>query len=189
LTGRFDADLREAYLALRQETRLKWERDLPFDELISDRWERARSLGFGEGSSIYGSSYVYGDVKVGSGVWIGPFTILDGTGGLEIGDHCSISAGVQIYSHDSVARAISGGRAPIARSPVVIEARCYIGPQTVISRGVTIGTGAILGAGSFVDRSVPAESFAAGTPARVIGHVEVTSDDEIRIERVVDERR
>ncbi len=75
----------------------KWQRTLPFGDYIVDRWKKAECLGFGEGSTIYDSSLVFGDVKVGKNTWIGPFTILDGSGGLEIGSNCSISAGVQIY--------------------------------------------------------------------------------------------
>ncbi len=104
-----------------------------------DRWEKARLLGFGEGSSIYDSSLVLGRVKVGSQTWIGPFTVLDGSGGLEIGDHCSISSGVQIYSHDTVERSLSGGEAPIVRAATRIGSNCYIGPNAVIAKGVTIG--------------------------------------------------
>lgn len=44
---------KELYYALRQEMRQKWKRDLPLEELLFDRWERAKSLGFGEGASIY----------------------------------------------------------------------------------------------------------------------------------------
>jgi NDP-sugar pyrophosphorylase family protein len=75
---------------------LRWNRRLPFADYIVDRWEKAKALGFGEGSSIYDSALVLGDVRVGKNTWIGPFTVLDGPGGLEIGDNCSISAGVQI---------------------------------------------------------------------------------------------
>ncbi len=99
------------------ELRERWDRDLPLDELLFDRWERARELGFGEGTSIYHSSYVYGDVRVGRGTWIGPFTMLDGTGGLRSGT-LQISSGVQIYTHDTVEWAVSGGDAPYERAPV-----------------------------------------------------------------------
>ena len=88
----------------------KWNRCLPLGDYIVDRWEKASSLGFGEGTSVYDSSLVLGDVKVGKNTWIGPFTVLDGTGGLEIGDYCSVSAGVQIYSHDTVDWAVTRGR-------------------------------------------------------------------------------
>jgi acetyltransferase-like isoleucine patch superfamily enzyme len=155
--------------------REQWHRDLPLDELVSDRWERARILGFGEGVSVYASSYVYGDVRVGRNTWIGPFTILDGTGGLVIGETCSISAGTQIYTHDSVRWALSGGAADYDHAPVSIGNHCYIGPQTVITRGVSIGDRCLVGASSFVNDSIPAGSIALGIPARVRGQVEVSN--------------
>ena len=164
------------YRSLRGQVRAKWKRDLPFDELLFDRWERARSLGFGERSSIYQHSHVYGDVTVGEGTWIGPYTLLDGSGGLVIGAYCSISAGVQIYSHDSVQWALTGGAAGYQRAPVRIGDRCYIGPQSVISKGVTIGDRCVIGAGSFVNRSLPPNTVAFGTPCRPAGTVQLDED-------------
>lgn len=172
--------LREVHRALAGEMQARWRRDLPLPELIGDRWERASRLGFGEGTSIYDSSHVFGDVRVGSHTWIGPFTLLDGSGGLEIGDYCSISTGVQIYSHDTVDWAISGGALPYEYAPVRIGSRCYIGAQTVVARGVTIGEGSIVGACSFVRADVPAGSIAVGTPARVVGSAEFDGETVVR---------
>jgi acetyltransferase-like isoleucine patch superfamily enzyme len=160
--------LKELYEALRMEIRKKWDRDLPLEELLFDRWERAAKLGFGKGTSIYHSSYVYGDVTVGKNTWIGPFTILDGTGKLKIGSHCSISAGVQIYTHDTVQWAITGGKAHYGYAPVRIGNRCYLGPNAVVSMGVKIGTGAIVAANSVVLSDVPARSKVFGCPARPV---------------------
>jgi len=143
-------------------------RSIPFADLVFDRWEKAKSLGFGEGSSIYDSSYVFGDLSVGKLTWIGPNTILDGSGGLSIGSNCSISAGVQIYSHDTVEWAISGGVAPYKYGPVVIGNNCYLGPNVIIGLGVTLGDGCIVGANSFVNRSYPSGSKIAGSPAIII---------------------
>ena len=161
---------------LASELRERWRRDLPFDELLSDRWERARELGFGEGASIYATSYVYGDVRVGAGTWIGPFTLLEGSAGIEIGSTCSISAGVHIYTHDTVLWALSGGSAEPERKPVRIGDRCYIGPQTVVAAGVTIGDECVVGACSFVNRNLPPRTVAAGIPCRAIGRVEIDGD-------------
>jgi acetyltransferase-like isoleucine patch superfamily enzyme len=172
------------YGELRTSARADWRRDLPLDELLFDRWERARSLGFGEGASIYHSSYVYGDVSVGENTWIGPFTLLDGTGGLEIGSNCSISSGVQIYSHDTVHWAVSGGVAPYEYAPVSIGDCCYIGSQTVIAKGVTVGEHSVVGACSFVNRSLPAYTIAVGAPCRPVGRVEI--DDEGHVSLVLD---
>lgn len=148
--------------------RSDYDRVLPMGEHLSDRWEKASALGFGPGSSIYDSSYVFGDVQVGSNTWIGPFTILDGSGGLIIGSNCSVSAGVQIYSHDTVEWAVSGGEAPYEYSPTRVGNDCYIGPNSIIAKGVTIGDGCVVGAQSFVRDSVPDGVRVAGSPARPI---------------------
>ncbi len=147
----------------------KFNRVLPFGDYISDRWEKARALGFGEGTSIYDSAHVFGDVTVGEGTWIGPFTVLDGSGGgLRIGSHCSISAGVQIYTHDTVEWATSGGQASAAHAPTTIGNNCYLAPNAVVAKGVTLGDGCVVGAQSFVNCSFPAGSRVAGSPARLL---------------------
>lgn len=146
--------------------RNNYRRTLPFGDYISDRWIKARDIGFDEGSSIYDSSLVFDDVKVGKDVWIGPFTILDGSGGLlKIGDNCHISAGVQIYTHDTVNQVLHGE--PVEKANVTIGHHCYIGPNTVISKGVTIGDYVVIGANSLVNKDVPSNSKGYGTPFRV----------------------
>ncbi|WP_252374278.1 acyltransferase [Hydrogenophaga sp. 2FB] len=161
--------LRQLHAEQARKVLTEWQRSLPFGDYIVDRWERAASLGFGPGASIYDSALVLGQVRIGEKTWIGPFTVLDGSGGLDIGAFCSISAGVQIYSHDTVAWALSGGTAPAERAPVSIGSRCYLGPNVVVSKGVRIGDGCVIGANSLVNSDIPAGSRAWGTPARVIG--------------------
>lgn len=145
----------------------KFDRGLPFADCFVDRWEKAEALGFGKGTSIYDSSLVLGDVKVGENSWIGPNTILDGSGGLEIGSNCSISAGVQIYSHDSVNWSISGGKEKYEYAKTIIEDNCYIAPNVIIQKGVRIEKGSIIGANSFVNKDIPAGSKAFGTPVNI----------------------
>ena len=153
--------------SLREGVREKWKRTLPVGDYFVDRWEKARELGFGKGASIYDSSIVIGDVKVGEESWIGPNVILDGSGGLEIGSWCSISAGVQVYSHDSVKWALSGGKAGMDRKPTKIGSRCYIGPNVVVAKGVFIGEGTVVGANSVVLEDIPPSSKAFGNPCKV----------------------
>ena len=162
-------ELRELWGARHKEVDAQYRRTLPFGDYIVDRWEKAHLLGFGEGSSIYDSAIVIGDVTVGEHCWIGPHALLDGSGGLKIGSYCSISAGVQIYSHDSVQWAVSGGLAPYEKAPTKIGSRCYIGPNSIIAKGVSIGDGCVIGAGSVVLESIPADSKAAGVPCKLIG--------------------
>jgi acetyltransferase-like isoleucine patch superfamily enzyme len=145
---------------------LKYKRALPINELLNDRWEKAKELGFGKDTSVYDTSCIYGDVIVGEKTWIGPFTILDGSGGLKIGNNCSISAGVQIYTHDTVEWAISGGAKPYEYDRTEIGDNCYIGPNTIITKGVVIGAGSVVGANSFVNKSFAAGSRIAGSPAK-----------------------
>lgn len=173
MSGDLLAMLRAFWKTRRAEVDARFRRTLPFGDYVVDRWEKAQVLGFGEGASIYDSALVLGDVAVGAGTWIGPFVVLDGSGGLEIGDFCSISAGVQVYSHDSVRWAVSGGTSPYEYARTVIGDHCYIGPNTVVARGVTIGAGSVIGANSLVLSDVPPGSKAFGTPCRVTGSVTV----------------
>lgn len=161
--------LKLGFSYLRQQGFIRFSRHVPAGDHLIDRWARAKEMGFGEGTSIYDSALVIGDVVVGDETWIGPFVVLDGSGGLKIGNNCSISAGVQIYTHDSVAWAISGGVRDVARAPVEIGDACYLGPNVIVQKGVVIGNGSIVGANSFVRVSVPPGSFVAGNPAKVLG--------------------
>ncbi|MBK8954000.1 MAG: acyltransferase [Saprospiraceae bacterium] len=159
----------QKWIAQRQRAiRAKFHRTLPANELMVDRWEKARQLGFGEGTSIYDSALVFGDVQIGSQTWVGPFVILEGTGGLKIGNNCSISASVHIYTHDTVQWAISGGRSSYEYAPVEIGNNCYIGPHCVIAKGVTLGDGCVVGANSFVNSSFGPGIKLAGNPAKEI---------------------
>lgn len=169
-TDRLTGALISAVDALVARKRERHSRVLPLADYFVDRWDKARLLGFGEGSSIYDSSLVIGDVKVGKNAWVGPFTILDGSGGLEIGDDCTLSAGAHVYTHDSVRATLDGG--PIEREPVKIGNRVYIGPHCVIARGVTIGDRVVIGANSFVRDDVPSGKKVAGNPAKILGDVD-----------------
>jgi acetyltransferase-like isoleucine patch superfamily enzyme len=162
---RWDAGMRE-----------RWQRSLPFTEVGSDRWERASGLGFGPESSVYNLSYVFGDVTVGEHTWIGPYTLLDGSGGLTIGSWCSISAGVHLYSHDTVSWALSRGAEPYRRAPTRVGDACFIGPHAVVAAGVSIADRCVIGAQAYVNRDLPANTIAVGAPARVVGEVREGSD-------------
>ncbi|MGI8602765.1 MAG: acyltransferase [Verrucomicrobiales bacterium] len=161
--------VRDLHAALSFQMRERFNRHVSLGDLFTDRWETARNFGFGEGSSCYDNVLILGEVKIGRETWIGPNVILDGTGGLEIGDYCSISAGVQIYSHNTVKWATSLGQCPAEKARTRIGSGVYIGPQSVIEMGTDIGDRVVIGAMSFVNRSLPAGVRAWGIPITVRG--------------------
>lgn len=182
LPDRLFGDLQRLYALEDSRTRSAWQRSLPVVEAVSDRWQRAAALGFGEGTSVYHHCYVFGNVEVGEHTWIGPNTLLDGTGGLRIGSWCSIGAGTQIYSHDSAPAALSGGEEAYRREPTEIGDQCWIGGGCLIAPNVTIGMRCLVRPLSYVDRDVPEGSIVAGNPAEVVGHVVIGPDGRLRLE-------
>jgi|SRR4051794_35223361 acetyltransferase-like isoleucine patch superfamily enzyme len=155
--------------ALAARKKRQFGRRVSVGDLLTERGENAAAYGFGEGTTMYDNVLVLGEVRVGKNTWIGPGCILDGSGGgLAIGDWCSISAGVQIYTHHTVKRSISLGKEPIEYAQTRIGSGVYIGPNTIIQMGVTVGEKAIIGASSFVNRDVPIGVTVFGCPARIV---------------------
>jgi acetyltransferase-like isoleucine patch superfamily enzyme len=158
-------DALKALLRRMQEEKLRrFARRVATGDLLTDRWENARQYGFGEGTSMYDNVLVIGKVRVGKHTWIGPNVVLDGSGGLEIGDYCSVSAGVGIYSHHTVKWATSLGQEQPEHAPTKIGSGVYIGPNAVIQMGVTIGDRAVVGAMTLVNCDVPANARVYGVP-------------------------
>lgn len=173
----FLEQLKSFYLERNDFLKREFNRVLPFGELVVDRWDKAKYLDFGDGTSVYDSSLIMGDVSIGKNVWVGPHTLLDGLrASLKIGDFCHVSSGVQIYTHDSVAKALTEGKADFRCGAVNIEKCVYIGPYAVVTKGVTIGHHSIIGAYSLVNKSVPDFSVVWGQPAKIVGRVVLNSD-------------
>lgn len=113
-------------------------------------------------------------IILGEDVWIGYFTLIDGSGGLEIGNKVSISSGVHIYTHDSSNyRLYNTEKDPvngshIDRAPVKIGNNVQIGANSVILKGVTIGNNVIIGALSLVNKDIPDNCIAVGNPCKII---------------------
>lgn len=106
-------------------------------------------------------------VKIGSGGMISLFAHVDVTRGtVIIKDNVTITAGCYILSHSSIERDMYPNREP--RTKTVIEDNVFIGVNTVILPGVTLGENSIVGAGSVVTSDVDANSVYAGNPAKKI---------------------
>ena len=115
-------------------------------------------------------AWIAGNPEIGDDVWIGAFCVIDGSGGLTIGNGCDISAGAHIYTHSTVKRAITEGTAEIARNRTNIGAHCHLGANSVVLMGCNIGHHSIVGAGAVVieGTDAPPYSLLVGVPARII---------------------
>ena len=111
------------------------------------------------------------NIKIGKNVFINACCRFQDQGGIEIGDGSLIGHNTTIatLNHDFN----PDKRANLHPSPVKIGKNVWIGSDSTILPGVEIGDGAIIGAGSVVTKSVPANSIAVGSPARVIKQIEI----------------
>lgn len=106
-------------------------------------------------------------LSIGDHTYINRSSSIDCTLSVTIGDLCAISDNVQIL--DSDFHVVSTGNyTSVACQPITIGNHVWIGRSAIILKGVTIGDGAIIGAGSVVTRSVPPKCLVAGIPARII---------------------
>jgi acetyltransferase-like isoleucine patch superfamily enzyme len=104
--------------------------------------------------------------------------VLSSRCGITIGRSVMIGGNVRIFDHDyhslDPRSRREGGAVDIAgsrRRPVAIGDDAFIGVQSIILKGVTIGPRAVIGAGSVVTQDVPADEIWAGNPARRVGRV------------------
>ena len=104
-------------------------------------------------------------------------TILD-EAPVTIGDDCFMGPEVHIYTacHSTDPR-VRDTREEWAK-PVTIGDSVWIGGNVTILPGVTIGDNCTIGAGSVVTHDIPANSIAAGNPARVIKQIKLTVTKE-----------
>ncbi len=96
---------------------------------------------------------------------------------VRIGDFTIFGPSVQIYTAthplDALAR-----RGKESGKPVVVGSDVWIGGGAILCPGVTIGSRAVIGAGSVVTRDIPDDVFAAGNPCKVIRRIEEQPDGE-----------
>lgn len=90
-------------------------------------------------------------------------------GQISIGNNVSITHGCVILSHDAAARKIDPN--DDGCGSITINDNVFIGVNTVILRNVEIGENTIIGAGSVVSKSLPANVVAAGSPAKIIREI------------------
>ena len=159
--------------------------NLDYNRLYEDETEKRNAIlkdllgQIGEGTFLQGPiTFHYGcHTFIGRNVFINfNFTVQDDAL-VTIGDDCSFGPNVTIVTpvHPMLPRerkAIldkDGNQKHLCYArPVTIGHDCWFGANVVVCPGVTIGENCVIGAGSVVTRDIPANSFAAGNPARVI---------------------
>lgn len=91
-----------------------------------------------------------------------------------IGERVMIGAGCRIFDtdfHSTDFRDRRDGNRNIPPAPVVIEDDVWLGAGVTVLKGVRIGKGSVVAAGSVVSRDIPAGALAAGAPARPLRDV------------------
>jgi acetyltransferase-like isoleucine patch superfamily enzyme len=115
-------------------------------------------------------------IYIGAGTYINRGTFLDAAESIIIGKNCAIGPGCYITDHDhGHDPTLPPLEQPLINQPTQISDRAWIGANVTILRGVTIGEKAVIGAGSVVNRSIPAGVVAVGVPVRVVKSLPETS--------------
>ena len=154
-----------------------------------DNRQIAADVKLGKGVRIFGFTNLYG-CEIGDDTKIGTFVEVQK--GAKIGSRCKVSShsficeGVTIedevfighnvtFINDRFPRATTGGQLQTEADwtcvPTLIKRGASIGSSATILCGVTIGEGAIVGAGSVVTKNVAPHTVVAGNPARVLKKV------------------
>ncbi len=108
------------------------------------------------------------NIKLGSKVFFNFNCVVLDVAKVTIGDHTLFGPAVQIYTATHPLDADERRRGLESAKPISIGADVWVGGGAIICPGVTIGDRAVIGAGSVVTRDIPADTIAAGNPAKVI---------------------
>lgn len=136
---------------------------------------RLSKADIGDGACLCGGSWIYGpgSLHIGEGTWLSPgfaiFTHRDAP--IRIGARCDLGHGVTLVTGSHEMGGAERRAGPGTAAPITIGDGSWIGARTLILGGVTIGSGCMIAAGSVVAADIPANSFAAGVPARIKRHL------------------
>ncbi len=115
--------------------------------------------------------------KVGKGCFIGDYVRVDTshTDMITVEDNVSIASGSRLLCHQRDFSDFCVGddymKLGYVVKPIVLKKGCLVGMESFVMPGVTIGEGAIVGAGSLVTKDIPAWTIAAGRPAKVLKQI------------------
>jgi len=105
-------------------------------------------------------------VEIGQFSYVGEFSHISQF--TKIGKFCSIGNLCTVGAHKHLIDGLTTSPGPSEFPPTTIGNDVWVGSNSVILAGLTIGTGAIIGAGSVVTHDVPPYAIVAGNSARVL---------------------
>ena len=120
------------------------------------------------------SDFSYNKISIGNDVYIGPHAMFSSLKGITIGSKVTFGPNVSIMAGNHNFREVGKYIFDVHYKrddddlPVVIEDDTWIGCNVTILKGVRIGRGAIVGAGSVVTKDVPDYAIVGGNPAKII---------------------
>ncbi len=135
---------------------------------------RGGPIAIGEGSVVRAGAMLLpsgGSIRIGQRSSVNHYVVINGQGGVSIGNDVLIAAFVSIFAGS---HRFSDPNRPIrqqgmeTRGGIVIEDDVWIGTHCVLLDGVRIGRGSVVAAGAVVTRDVPPFSVVAGVPARIL---------------------
>jgi acetyltransferase-like isoleucine patch superfamily enzyme len=106
----------------------------------------------------------WGKLRIGDRVFLNNGVFVSCVHEITIGDDVAIAN--EVYLTDSDSHGVEGRK--VREEPIRIGNGTWIGARAIILPGVTIGSRALVAAGSVVTRDVPDDTLVAGNPARVI---------------------
>lgn len=112
-----------------------------------------------------------GQIRIGKDAFLGPFSVVYGHGGVEIGDACLIAMHCRILSsnHTLAPFGTDIRSQPDDLRPTRIGRDVWLGAGVTVLGGVTIEDGCVVGAGAVVTKDLPPGAIAMGVPATVRG--------------------
>ena len=134
-----------------------------------------------------GSYYIGGDVSkffIDETSYLKSGAYVECSGGVIIGKYCHISRDVSIFStiHDYNGRSKIPYDDVVTSKPTIIKDFVWVGSNSIILAGVTIGEGAIIGAGSVVTKDVPDYAVVTGSPAQVVKYRDIEHFKKLKAE-------
>lgn len=133
-----------------------------------------RGIVLGDWVSIERNSWLHcgnsGYIKIENNTFIGCNCVIGAGGGVTIGEHVLIGQTVNFHAENHNFERLDQliDLQGVALKEIIVAGNVWIGSQTVILGGVSIESGAVIGAGAVVTQDVPYNAVVGGVPAKVI---------------------